>query len=107
MKDNLTVTGTIKVIGSTEQVSEKFKKRLLVVTTDDKYPQDIPIDFTQDNVDILDKVEIGQVVTVNINLRGNEWKGKYYLNAQGWKLEAGTAAPKKGDISKEESDLPF
>lgn len=104
----MNIQGTIKLIGSTEQVTDKFKKRQVVVTTNDKYPQDLAIDFTQDNVDMLDKFNVGDTVEVGINLRGNEWKGKYYVNINGWKIDANTSDSKeeKG-MSKEETDLPF
>ncbi len=80
--------GKIKVIGETQSFgSSGFTKRHLVITTDEKYPQDIQVEFVKDKCSILDKYAVGQDVKVGINIRGNEYKGKYYVNLQGWKIE--------------------
>lgn len=93
------VIGKIKVIGSTQEVSSSFKKRELVVTTDEQYPQHILIEFAQDKCGILDKYQVGQNVKVGINLRGREWvnpqgETKYFNQIQGWKIE------KNGEVSQ-------
>ncbi len=82
------VNGKIIVIGDTETIGAKdFKKRLLVVQTDEQYPQSIPVEFTQDKTNLLDKFQLNDLVKVSINLRGSEWKGKYYANIQGWRID--------------------
>lgn len=82
------IKGTIDFIGEVENIGNNgFTKRLLVIKTDETYPQTIPIDFVKDKTSLLDFSNIGQKVKVSINLRGNEYNGKYYLSAQGWKLE--------------------
>ena len=87
---SLEVQGTIIVIGETETIGAKgFKKRLVVVKTDEAYPQTIPIEFTQDKTNLLDNYSIGDIVKISINLRGSEWQGKYYANIQGWKIDKG------------------
>ena len=49
------ISGTIKVIGQTQQVSEKFSKRELVINEPSgQYPQLIPIEFKQDKTSLLD-----------------------------------------------------
>ena len=83
------VTGKIKVIGETQVVGSAgtFKKRTLVVSTDEQYVQHIPIDFVQDKCDVLDKYKIGDRVKVSINIRGNEYNDKYYCSLNGWRIE--------------------
>ena len=84
------VQGTIIVIGETETIGAKgFKKRLVVLKTDEQYPQTIPVEFTQEKTNLLDSYSIGDIVKIGINLRGSEWKGKYYANIQGWKIDKG------------------
>lgn len=80
--------GTIILIGQTEKFGAKeFKKRQLVIKTEQQYPQSIPIDFTQDKCVILDNYSIGEFVKVSVNVQGSEWQGKYYVNLQAWKIE--------------------
>ena len=88
------VEGKIKVISETKVFGEKgFRKRELVITTDEQYPQQIMIEFVQDKTDLLDSFKIGQNVSVSINLRGREWvnpqgETKYFNSIQGWRIEA-------------------
>ena len=86
------VTGRIKVINPTQEVSASFKKRELVVTTEEQYPQHIMIEFTQAKVDDLNSYKPGEQVKVSINLRGREWvnpqgETKYFNSIQGWRIE--------------------
>lgn len=91
------VNGKIKVIGTEQQVSASFRKRELVVTTDEQYPQHILIEFGQDKCDLLNTYKVGDNVQVSINLRGREWvnpqgETKYFNSIQGWRIELGAQA---------------
>lgn len=89
MSEPYSIKGTIRFIGVTQQVSEKFKKRTVVITNEDeKYPQHVPIDFVQDKCDVLDNFSVGDEATVNFNIRGNEYKDKYFVSLNGWKIES-------------------
>ena len=121
------VTGKIKVVNPEQQVSASFKKRELVVTTEEQYPQHIMIEFTQDKCDLLNNYSIGEPVKVSINLRGREWvnpqgETKYFNSIQGWRIEklvadapsasapmpaAQAFAPATNLNEDEPDDLPF
>ena len=86
------VSGTIKVINDEQQISATFKKRELVVSTDEQYPQTIMIEFVQDKTDLLNQYAVGDAVKVSINLRGREWVSpqgdtKYFNSVHGWRIE--------------------
>jgi hypothetical protein len=89
----VTITGNIKVVGKTQQVSEKFSKRELVVTEPSgQRPQHIPIEFTQDRTGMLDSYKPGDEVTVTCYVNGREWTGKdgvtkYFLSLSGNRIE--------------------
>lgn len=86
------LSGTIKVINETQTIGEKgFRKREMVLSTKEEYPQDILIEFVQDKCDLLDNYGIGQEVTISINIRGREWinpegVARYFNSIQGWKI---------------------
>ncbi|MDA8685682.1 DUF3127 domain-containing protein [Robiginitalea sp.] len=88
------IQGTIKHIEQTKTVgSGGFRKRELIVTTDEQYPQHLMIEFVQDKTDLLDAYKVGQPVKVSINLRGREWTNpqgevKYFNSIQGWRIES-------------------
>ncbi|OAB79987.1 DUF3127 domain-containing protein [Cochleicola gelatinilyticus] len=87
------IQGKIKLIGETQTFgSNGFRKRELVVTTEEQYPQHIMVEFVQDKTDLLNNYGVGQNVKVNINLRGREWvnpqgETKYFNSIQGWRIE--------------------
>lgn len=86
------VLGKVRVVGVEQQVSPTFRKREIVVTTEEQYPQHISINFIQDKCDLLNSYKVGEAVKVSINLRGREWTNpqgetKYFNDIQGWKIE--------------------
>ena len=82
--------GTIKLINDTETFDSGFTKRVMVLTTKEQYPQEVAIEFVKDKTTLLDSYKVGDIATVAINIRGNEYKGKYYVNLTGWKISKGT-----------------
>ena len=73
------VIGKVKLIGEVQTFgSNGFRKREVVVTTDEQYPQMIMIEFVQDKCDLLNNYSVGQDEKDSINLRGREW-----INPQG------------------------
>ena len=107
------VQGSIKVIGEVQEISATFKKRELVVSTDEQYPQTLSIEFIQDKTDMLNKFEIGQNVKVGINLRGREWENpqtkeiKYFNSIQGWRIELLENSSSDDDLPPLDNLSPF
>ncbi|WP_297762505.1 DUF3127 domain-containing protein [uncultured Muriicola sp.] len=87
------IQGKVKMIDETKTYGSKgFRKRELVVTTEEQYPQTIMIEFVQDKTDLLDTFKEGDTVKVSINIRGREWvnpqgETKYFNSIQGWRIE--------------------
>ena len=110
------VTGKIHFVGQVKQVSDKFKSKDVVLLTDEKYPQYINIQFTQDKTELVSQNDKGQQVEVSINLRGREWKSptgeiKYFNTIEGWQINSAerAASLKEAPIMVDDSDndLPF
>lgn len=68
-----TIEGAIKRIGETKQVTEKFKKRELIIETPGQYPQIVSLEAQQDFCSELDKLTEGETITASIDIRGREW----------------------------------
>jgi len=87
------VQGKIKMVGETQTFGNNgFRKREIVVTTEEQYPQHIMVEFVQDKTDLLNNYAVGQNVKISINLRGREWvnpqgETKYFNSIQGWRIE--------------------
>lgn len=126
------ITGTIVVKSDVIQVSDKFKKIEFVVETEEQYSQKLQIQFTQDKCDLMQYYKVGDVVDVNVNLKGREWlnpatgETKYFLSLDAWSISKKgvtqeTAKPrtKLGNIEEnfqeeairnmqeDDDDLPF
>ncbi|MCK0146326.1 DUF3127 domain-containing protein [Arenibacter sp. F26102] len=88
------IQGKIKMVGETQTFgSNGFRKREVVVTTEEQYPQHIMVEFVQDKCDLLNSFGAGQAVKISINLRGREWvnpqgETKYFNSIQGWRIES-------------------
>ena len=74
MSNAIEVTGRIHLIKPTELISDKFKKRDVLITIDSKYPQNVLFQLVQDNCEILDAFSEGDNVKAQVNLLGREWK---------------------------------
>ena len=99
-----------------------FTKREFVVTSDERYPQDIKFECVKERVSLLDNVSEGDEVTVSFDLRGNEYKERYYVNLVAWKIDQGAAhggstesggtgdevpLPDDASAPADEDDVPF
>ena len=87
--DSYQLSGQIKKIMDQVTFQSGFTKREFVVTTADKYPQDIKLELIKDKCSLIEKFNPGEEVTVSFNIRGNENNDRYYVNLQAWKIEAG------------------
>ncbi len=120
------IKGTVKVIGETQVISDKFKKRDIVVTTENgEYTQHISLQLVNDKCSLADKLVIGAEATFSINLRGREWtspKGevKYFNTIECWKIDNVSVGQFQGadnasnplhapafSTTAQEDDLPF
>jgi len=111
------ISGTVKEIFPTQTFDSGFSKREFVVTTEeDKYPQDIVFECLKDKTTMVDELNKGDAVTVSFDIRGREWKGRYFVNLAAWKIEnkAGGGADPAPDIDDREDysnssgdEIPF
>jgi hypothetical protein len=122
------IQGKIKWLDETKTYGNNgFRKREVVITTEEQYPQHILVEFVQDKCDLLNAFSVGQQVKIGINLRGREWvnpegQTKYFNSIQGWRIDAmegassaemppmppPTAFEPSSDATDEvEDDLPF
>lgn len=127
------LTGTIKKIFERQDFPSGFYKQEFVVTTDERFPQDIKLDCLKEKVDMLGNFQEGSPVKVSFDVRGREWNDRFFVDLSAWKIEpaeageagegqpARAAAPAKRksdraipaedpgtyEVQEEEEDLPF
>ncbi|MEZ5324610.1 MAG: DUF3127 domain-containing protein [Verrucomicrobiales bacterium] len=92
--------GSIKLIYDLQTFPSGFSKREFVVTTTaDRFPQDVKFECVKEKTSMLDSVNVGDQVNVFFDVRGNEFKEKYYVNLVAWKMEPlGSISDVKGAL---------
>lgn len=115
--------GTVHKLYETQTFPTGFSKREFVVeVADGNFTQQIKLEALKDNAAILDGVAVGDTVKVTFDIRGNEYKERFYVNLVAWKLEksgegsptgspaaaAGSSLDSSFDNEPDESDeIPF
>jgi translation initiation factor IF-3 len=107
------ILGKIKVLSDNQNIGNKgFRKREVVITTEEQYPQDILIEFIQDKCELLNNYRVGHEVKISLNLRGREWINpegiiKYFNSIQGWRIEKLETQKQQETIAKQEESPSF
>lgn len=98
------VTGKVEkilpVVKGTSKTGAEWQKLEFVVKTDDEYNNiycfeifgaEKVFNFNQENA-------IGSLVTVQFNVKTNEYKGKYYTSLQAWKIGSTNSDEQTADV---------
>ena len=90
---NAVVEGKVYFKSELETIgANAIKKQILVIETEEQHPQKIPVEFIKDKTDLLTGKEVGDSVTVRVNVKGNEYQDRnqvtrFGLTFQGWKFD--------------------
>jgi hypothetical protein len=87
----MNITGTLKSVFDTKQVSATFSTREFVIETVETYSQTILFQLVQDKCDLIDSYVEGEEIVVDFNVRGKAWSNpqgelKYFNTLQAWKI---------------------
>lgn len=109
----------------TQVISDRFKKREFVIEKKESTPngfefvETIKFQLTQEKCDSIDKINLGQDITVQFNIKGKRWEKNgqvnYFNNLDAWKVDvqgsesSNTSAPPEMPPQEfdETDDLPF
>ena len=92
------------------------KQDVVIETLEGEYSRKICVTFFGDKSDESAKLVKGEKVKISINLESREFKGKWYTNVNGWKIDRAIAEdasmppmPDSPDFSNvpEGDDMPF
>ncbi|MCL6218583.1 DUF3127 domain-containing protein [Zunongwangia pacifica] len=107
------LTGKIKVLNQTQIIGNNgFQKREVVIATEEQYSQKILVEFIKDQCDMLDAYAVGQLVKIDINLKGREWINpegvpKYFNSIQGWRIQSLDSPKAAKETTVEHQGLSF
>lgn len=88
MANSFELIGTLKVLEDTQTFASGFAKREFVIEVPDgQYPQMVKFEAVRDKIDQLNTISLGSTLKVTFDIRGNEYKGRYYVNLNAWKIQ--------------------
>ena len=108
-------TGDVIALTPAEIVGNNISKRTIVIQFQDgQYPVTQAFDLMKDAADNC-QAQIGQRITISWNYKSREYNGKWYSNANAWKIEVqGQAASRQAqgqpapfDHDDEENNIPL
>lgn len=109
------IRGKVHEIGATQQVTDTFKKRDLIVAyaENPQFVEYIKFEANQDRVNIFDGLVVGDEVEVSFNLRGRPWTNRegvttYFNSIIAWRVTklANTVASAPASASTDYADMP-
>lgn len=76
----------VEIIGTIAEVQEivtfdsGFQKQTVIIETEDKYDNLIPLQLLKDKVGTFEAIPLGTRVKLAAYLGGREWNGKYFID---------------------------
>ncbi|MGX7590176.1 DUF3127 domain-containing protein [Candidatus Karelsulcia muelleri] len=89
------IIGTVQKILDLQIYKNNFKKRELLIKTEEQYPQILIIEFILEKTKLLNSLKKDDKIKLFINLKGKKWTTKtgetrFFNSIQGWKIETMT-----------------
>jgi hypothetical protein len=108
MAQTFELEGTLKQLFDTQTFASGFAKREFVVEVPDgKYPQMLKFECVKDKIAMLDSVKIGDSVKVAFDIRGSEYKERFYVNLNAWKITKGEGGDGESRIERDPVNSSF
>jgi hypothetical protein len=114
------ISGRLAVKNDTVVVSDKFTKREFVIETEEKYPQLVALQLSQDKCSMIDNARKDDILNCSVNVRGRKWTDpktgvdKYFNTLEAWAVSLGqtshVAPTQNAEVSTTgipTDDLPF
>lgn len=98
---NFELKGKLIVKNDVQQVTATFQKREFVVECEENnagrvFTDYIKFQLIQDKCSILDQYNVGDVINITFNIKGNKWEKEgvtnYFTNLSAWRIEGASTA---------------
>ena len=108
MAQTFELEGTLKQLFDTQTFASGFAKREFVVEVPDgKYPQMLKFECVKDKISMLDGIRVGDPVKVAFDIRGSEYKERFYVNLNAWKITKGEGGDGESRIERDPVNSSF
>ena len=72
MSDKIEIKGKVDKILKVQEFTSGFKKQVIVIEVDGKFPQKVAVEFGKEKIDLLSSVAVGNEVSASVNIRGSD-----------------------------------
>ena len=81
----------------------------MILKTEDKYPQELPIEFWNKSIEVLSHYKKGDNVLVSMNVNSNKCKDRFFVKLKGFIIETRNEVTntEQNPDRNIEVDLPF
>lgn len=81
------IQGKVITIKEIEVLKNDFRKQMIIIETEDKFPKKIAIDFVKDKIELVANIKVGNRINAFINIESKEFNDKFFTNITCWKAE--------------------
>ena len=106
-----TITKKLDIQSGVSKAGKEWRKQEIVVDMNKDFNSEACISFFgDDKLAMISGFEIGNDVTVGVNVSSKAWKDRYFHSIDGWRIDLVAQSKPSGALETQEDtsgDLPF
>ncbi|MDR3287149.1 MAG: DUF3127 domain-containing protein [Prevotellaceae bacterium] len=79
-------------IQSGESSYGSWKRQDAIIETVEQYPKKICVLFRNDKITELEKLNLGDMLTISVNIESREWNAKWFTSVIAWRVQLADAS---------------
>ena len=98
--------------GTSKKTGKNWESQTCLIETNDKYKPIIAVEaFGEENVKHMNKLNVGDTVSISCNVYSDEWNGQYFNKIRGWWFTDQSETKKEKGLTPTDfvtsDDMPF
>lgn len=100
--------------GTSKKTGKNWESQTCLIETNDEYNPIIAVEaFGEKDVKQMNKLNVGDTVSISCNVYSNEWNGQYFNKIRGWWFTDQSETKKEKGftptdfITSDDNDMPF
>eukprot|EP01047_Picozoa_sp_COSAG01_P031161 COSAG01_NODE_2200_length_8176_cov_3.326606_17_plen_109_part_00 len=90
------------------KAGKEWKKQEVILKQFDKFETDVCITaFGDDSLKKLNGFNVGDTVSASVNIKSNEFNGKYYTSVNAWQWNNKNSESNEGFVTTDDDVMPF
>ena len=84
-----------------------WQKQEFIIETTEQYPKKICAQLWGDKIDQLEKLNIGEMISVSFAVESREYSGRWYTDIKAWRVSAVSPEKPKSTPAKTEEEQEY